>query len=62
MAQYNFKTTDKSITEYLDGQTNVSKTIKEAILIHKMGVLNPKTIEEKPIIQRKIVNEVRVRI
>ncbi len=41
MAQYNFKTTDKELTEYLDKQDNVSKAIKEAIKLKQMSELNP---------------------
>lgn len=41
MAQYNFKTTDKEITEYLDNQDNVSKAIKEAIKLKQLHDLNP---------------------
>lgn len=62
MAQYNFKTTDKEITEYLDKQENVSKAIKEAIKIKQMYELNPppKEIEEKPE-NRLEVKQVRIR-
>jgi len=41
LAQYNFKTTDKEITEYLDSQNNVSKAIKEAIKLKQLHDLNP---------------------
>jgi len=48
MGQYNFKTTDKDIIDYLDKQDNVSKTIKEAIKIMQLNELNPQKVMEKP--------------
>jgi len=55
LAQYNFKTTDKSITEYLDKQKNVSQTIKDAIRIKQAYELNPKPEEKKSVSEFKNV-------
>lgn len=48
MTQFTLKTTDKDLLEYINSQSNVSKMLKEAVLLHKVKSINP--IEEKEII------------
>lgn len=47
LAQYNFKTTDESITEYLKGKKNKSEAIKEALLFIQRHELNSEPEEKK---------------
>ena len=55
LAQYNFKTTDKEITDYLDKADNVSKVIKEAIKTKQLHELNKiESKNETPIINTTV--------